>query len=184
MPFPIGLALGGLSAVTGLLGQGGGYKYREPAPFSYSPDVGDPELLLRRRRALEESSRDRAGTVGEIGRAGLLGSSAAFDVLGEQESRGARTLEDIDADTFLKRRLEALQLYRDKVAFERQRALQGQAQSGQESLLGLGALGDIGGFLGGGLGGLFGGGGGLPTNALKEAANFTPELPSIRGRYL
>ena len=153
-------AIAGASALSGILGQHNRYKYHPMAPFTYTPDQNDPELLLRRRRALEEGQRDYGRTVDEIGRSGLLGSSAGFGQLNESASRTARGLEDINADTFMKRRLEGLDLYRDESQFNRQRALMGDSYQNQSGLMSLGALGDIGGDLGGYLERYLGGGGG------------------------
>ena len=115
-------------------------------PFSYTPNESDPELLLRRRRALEEIERSKYDTLNEINRAGLLGSSAGFGVLGEQQARSERGLENITADVFAKRRMEALDLYRAQQDYLAQLEYGEQAQRGRESLLGLSALGYIGEF--------------------------------------
>lgn len=186
----IGIA-GGLKS---LFGGGGRKKYRGARQFSYTPNEQDPELLLRRRRALEEITRSRDRDVNEIGRAGLLGSSAAFGVLGEGESRGARTLEDIDADVYGNRRQEALGLFRDEENFERQLALGDQSQQGRERMLGLESLGNIGEFAGG-----FINGGEdedyssflrrrsnrkLPRRALLDSLDYEYEIPNRRGRYM
>ena len=140
-------AISGASALAGLLGKKKN-KYQPMQPFSFNPNENDPELLLRRRRALEEISRDRGRTVDEIGRAGLLGSSAAFGQLNESAARGARTLEDLDAGAYGRQRDDALALYRDEANFARQRALLGDQYQNQQGLMSLGALGDIGGDLG------------------------------------
>lgn len=145
---PVTLGLGAIGLGKAIFGRRKKFKYREPSPFSYSPDPNDPELLLRRRKALEEARVDEFNTMNEIGRAGLLGSGASFGVLGEQASRKSRILEDLESDVNAKRRGEQLQLYRDKLAFDRQRALMEDQLSANEDIAGLGALGDIGGFLG------------------------------------
>ena len=142
------IAFGALGLGKALFGGRKQHKYRGARQFSYMPNENDPELALLRRRALEEISRSRMRDVDEISRAGLLGSSAAFGVLGEGERRGARALEDIDMGTFARRRAEALELFRDEENFERQLALGEQQLSAQDSLAGTQALGDIGGFLG------------------------------------
>lgn len=91
--------------------------------FQHTPNEADPELLVLRRRALEGNQRDRMRTRDELNRAGLLGSSASFGVLGEAEARGSRTLEDVDSQTFARRRGEALDLYRDDLDFRRKMAI-------------------------------------------------------------
>lgn len=150
MPNPA-LLIGGLSGLAGLLGRRKPYRYREPGPFSFTPDPNDPELGARRRMLLGDIDRDRSRTVNEIGRAGLLGSGKQFELMGEQERRGLSELEDIDADVFMKRRQEELQNYRDRLNFERRRALMADEAAYRESEMGLGALGDIGGLIGGGI---------------------------------
>lgn len=152
--------IGGLSGLAGLLGRKKRYQYREPAPFSFTPDPNDPELGARRRMLMGDIDRDRGRTINEIGRAGLLGSGKQFELQGEQERRGLSELDDVGADVFMKRREEKLQDYRDRVAFDRRRALMADESGYREDEMGLGALGDIGGLIGGGIDEYLGGRGG------------------------
>lgn len=184
---------GGLGLARSIFG-GKRFRYPTMDPFSFTPSESDPELQLLRRRFLEEVSRGRGRTVDEIGRAGLLGSSAAFDILGEEERRGARGLEDIDASVFARRRAEALDQYNRELDFKRQIALAELGSdldiSGRERLAGLGALGDIGGFLGESLvpGDMeyfdyLKKKKNLPRAALLEASNYDIPLPPRRGYF-
>ena len=144
-PWVAGGALG-LSAISALFGHGPNINDPNIGSFNYIPDQNDPELLLRRRRALEEISRDRGSTINELYRSGLGGSGAAFSVLNEGQTAGARSLEDINSDVFAKRRSEALNLYREHLAFLRQKALAEGGYGQQERLMGLEGLGNIGEF--------------------------------------
>jgi len=113
-------------------------------PFRFDPNENDPELALMRRRALLDQQVSRGRTVDELSRAGLLGSSAAYGVLGINEAQGARTQEDIANEVFSKQRLQALQLYRDNAQFLREKAMAEAGYEAQESQAGLGALEDLG----------------------------------------
>lgn len=112
MAIPWGLILSGGSALAGLIGGS-----RKRPKFRFEPEENDPEYLLRRRRALEEIGRDRSRTLNEINRAGLLGAGPAYGILGEQEARGARMLEDVSADSLARQRQEQLAMYMDEQNF-------------------------------------------------------------------
>ena len=146
---PIKAGLGLVGGLRSLFGGHKRYSYT-PGTFSYTPDANDPELALRRRMALEQETADRAYTQNELGRAGLLGSGAAFGVLGEQQARSLRGLEDINNDVFSKRRQEALDQFNANEAFRRQRALMSDQAGYQEDIAGLEGLGNIGQSLFGG----------------------------------
>jgi hypothetical protein len=147
MPNPIALGLGLVGGARALFGNKR-YKYREPDPFSYTPDPNDPEIGLRRRRLGSDIAVGRGRYLEELGRAGNLGSGKQFELLGEQEQGGLEALAGVDEDVFMKRRMEALDQYNRKLAFERQRALIGDEAGYRSNEAGLGALGEIGGFLG------------------------------------
>lgn len=150
-------------------------------PFVYTPDYNDPELRLLRTRALEDAGRSRARYGDEIARAGLLGSGAGLASMADFE-RGMRSdLGSIDDRVFARQRADALDLYRDELAFKRQQELLDQQNSGFR----LGALADIGSlFLPGAIGGvsklagLFGGPS-LPTQSLQAYSGYAP-LPERR----
>lgn len=140
----IGLGIGGAQALSGLFGKK--RKYRNPniAPFSFTPDPNDPEIALRRRAALQDIQRGNAGTINEIGRAGLLGSSAAFNLINRDKVQGEAALEDIPNSVYARQRQDALQLYRDNANFQRQLALGDQGADINEHMMGLDALGSLG----------------------------------------
>ena len=152
---PLSLGLAGVGLAKSLFGRKKKYSYT-PRKFTYTPDENDAELGLRRSRALRDISRGKANTVNEIGRAGLLGTSAQFGIMGDQETEGQHMLEDITGDVFAKRRREALDLFRDEEDYYRKRALLSDESGFRENEMGLSALGDIGSFLGGDLEDLLG----------------------------
>ncbi len=121
-------------------------KFRNPniSPFSFTPDPNDPEIVMRRRAALLDLGRTHDSIVNEIGRAGLLGSSAAFNVLNRGDTEGNAALEDIPNSVYARQRMDALSLYRDNANFQRQLALGDQAGGQQEHMMGLEALGGVG----------------------------------------
>lgn len=121
------------------------YGNMDPLRYRHTPDVYDPELDVRRRRANEDISRSRLNDVNEVARAGLLGSGTAFDILGEGERRGLRQLEDVDDLVFGKQREQGFQLYRDQLNWKREQERMKELE--RQALLQ--SLGDIGGFLGG-----------------------------------
>lgn len=135
------LALGGARALFG-----GKKKKYSPRidPFSFTPDAKDPEIALRRRNALLDIERGRANTINEIGRAGLLGSSAAFNLIDRDQTQSESFLEDIPNSVFARQRMDALQLYRDNANFQRQLALGEQGYDTQERMAGLDALYSLG----------------------------------------
>lgn len=137
------LGLGGAQALSGLFHRKRSYN-PNISPFSFTPDPNDPEIALRRRAALLDQERAHAGTINEIGRAGLLGSSAAFGLLNQDQTQGAAQLEDIPNSVYARQRQDALQLYRDNANFQRQLALNDQGYSQQEHMAGLDALGSLG----------------------------------------
>jgi hypothetical protein len=99
---------------------------------------------MRRKAALLDIGRAHAGTVNEIGRAGLLGSSAAFGLLNQDETQGASELEGIPDSVYAKQRQDALTLYRDNANFQRQLALGDQSGGQAEHMAGLESLGNLG----------------------------------------
>jgi len=143
MPFPILAAIKAGSAVAGLLGRKKPYNYK-PRQFSYSPNEADPELLLRRKRALLDIQRGQADTTNEIARAGLLGSGKSFDILQSQSVADRGQLEDITSDTFMKRRLEALDLFKGEEDYNQRKSLLSDQAGYNENSQILGGLSDIG----------------------------------------
>lgn len=145
-PYLLGAQVGlaGISALSRLFRKK--HNFREPKidPFSFTPDMNDPEIAMRRKAALLDIQRSHASTVNEIGRAGLLGSSAAFNVLNQNETEGNSQLEDIPNSVFAKQRMDALTLYRDNANFKRQLALGDQGNDAAEHMAGLDALGSLG----------------------------------------
>lgn len=121
----------------------------DPLRFSYTPDYNDPELALRRRMAQEDIARNQLGDVNEISRAGLLGSGASFDILGEGSRRGLRYLDDINNEVFGRQRANAFDLYSGELNFRRKKDLIKAQQEANERAGLLGAFGDIGEFAGG-----------------------------------
>lgn len=149
MPFPIASAIGtGLGIASSAFHKNPKY---HPGVFNFQMDPNDPELQLLRRRALFDIQRGHSSTVDEVSRAGLLGSSAGFAQLADQQLQGDRALRDVDLSTFARRRLEALQLFRDQENFKMQQALGGQQHEFNMQDAALSGLGDIGSFLGQGL---------------------------------
>lgn len=122
----------------------------DPLHFNYTPDWSDPELLLRRRMAMEDAARSQLGDVNEISRAGLLGSGASFDILGESSRRGLRNLSDVNNEVFGRQRSNAFDLYRDELNFGRQKDILKMQQEANDRAALLEGLGGIGEFLGGG----------------------------------
>ena len=141
------LGLGGAQAFSSLFRKRQSY---DPniVPFSFTPDPNDPEIGLRRRNALLDIQRGHASTINEIGRAGLLGSSAAFNVLNQGDTQGNAELEDIPNSVYARQRQDALTLYRDNANFQRQLALNQQGYGQEEHMAGLTALGDLGSDIG------------------------------------
>lgn len=147
MADPLTLGLAGVSLGRSLFG-GRKYRYR-PGNFLFQPNENDPALALRRRRALEEISRDQSDTTNEIGRAGLLGSSASFGVMDAAKSRGARLLEDINNDSLDKQYNQQLSRFSQLEDYGMRRSLMGEQAGYQENQTGLEALGGLGKYLGG-----------------------------------
>src|SRR5258706_1395413 len=100
------IGLGGMSAFSSLFGRKHNFRNPHIDPFSFTPDPNDPEIALRRRAALLDMERTHAGTVNEIGRAGLLGSSAAFNVLNQGDTQGNAALEDIPNSVYARQRMD------------------------------------------------------------------------------
>jgi hypothetical protein len=155
-------------------------------PFVYTPDYNDPELSLLRRRALDDIGRGRSRISDEIGRSGLLGSSAGFAQLDEFERGSRGYLGDIDDRVFARQRADALDLYRDELAYERQRKLMDEQNSGFR----LGALAEIGSAFIPGIGGVGRTASSmfrnknLPRASLQAASEIPYDLPDPRLRYL
>lgn len=143
------IGLGGVNVLSGL------FRKKKAAlhldPFTFNPDPNDPEIALRRRAALLDQSRTHANTVNEIGRAGLLGSSAAFGLLNQGDIQSNAALEDIPNSVYARQRSDALSLYRDNANFQRQKYLADDGYSQQEHMAGLDSLGDLGTNIGYGL---------------------------------
>ena len=143
------IGIGGLQALSGLFGKKKRNRYTPNIdPFSFTPDPNDPEIALRRKAALLDIQRGHSGTINEIGRAGLLGSSAAFGLLNQDQTQGEAELEDIPNSVYARQRMDALNLYRDDANFQRRLALNDQGYGQEERMAGLGALGDVGNFIG------------------------------------
>lgn len=120
-------------------------------PFSFNPNPNDPEIALRRKAALMDIQRAHASTVNEVGRAGLLGSSAAFGLFNQDQTQGDAALEDIPNSVYARQRQDALQLYRDEANFKRQNYLTEGGYGQQEHMAGLDALSGVGTNIGYGL---------------------------------
>lgn len=142
MPIPVMAALAALQVGKGLYDNLKGSSNPHMRPFSYTPNEMDPELLLRRRLKLQALASEHGDTINEIGRAGLLGSSASFGVLGAQQDAGAAGLENISADVFGKRRAEALDLYTNNLNFSHSKELAQMGYNQQDHLLALQGLSD------------------------------------------
>jgi hypothetical protein len=138
------LALGGAQALSGLFGKKHNFRNPNISPFAFTPDPNDPEIALRRRAALLDIQRGHSDTINEIGRAGLLGSSAAFGLLNQNQTQGEAGLEDIPNSVYARQRQDALALYRDNANFQRSLALADQSGYQQEHMAGLDALGELG----------------------------------------
>ena len=138
----LGMSLGSMAG--GMFGNKKKKYNPQISPFSFTPDANDPEIAMRRNAALLDIGRAHAGTVNEIGRAGLLGSSAAFGLLNQDQTQGDAMLEGIPNSVYAKQRQDALTLYRDDANFQRSMALNEQGYGQQEHMAGLDALGSIG----------------------------------------
>lgn len=88
-------------------------------PFSFTPNENDPELMLLRSGAQRQAQERRGRNLNELNRAGLLGTSASFGVMQEDESDLARLFEDISSGVHGRRRGEALGLYEGELGFRR-----------------------------------------------------------------
>lgn len=141
------IGLGGISALSGLFHRKA--QALNLAPFNFNPDPNDPEIALRRRAALLDQERQHGSTINEIGRAGLLGSSAAYGLLNQDATEGAAQLEDIPNSVYAKQRQDALSLYRDNANFQRQAYLGNQGYNHEEHMAGLSSLESLGHDIGG-----------------------------------
>lgn len=74
--------------------------------FNYKPDYNDSELLALKMRAGIGAGRRRANLGNEIGRAGLIGSSASFGLNRQLDDDIANMDYGIDQDVFGRRRAE------------------------------------------------------------------------------
>jgi hypothetical protein len=153
---------------------------RTQRPFSFTPDPNDPELALLRTRIQGLGQARQASSLNELARAGLLGSSAAFGVLGEGETETARMLEGADESVFGRRRGEALDLFQQEQNFARELELlriRGMLERQRdERARKAGLVGGLGRLAGAGLGFALGG----PTGAVfgSGIGNFDPFFES------
>lgn len=152
-----------------------------PHPFNYTPISYDPELEYLKRSALFQGQQDQNSTRDDLNRAGLLGSGASFGVMGEQQNRTNRSLEDVVSNTSARRRSEMLDLYNRQNDYLRQRDLQEEQNKFSLGNLAMGAVGQIGHFAGGFLptrASMFNNG--LPQRSLDLAGAYQPSPPEPR----
>lgn len=145
---PIGIGLGAISLGRSLFGGRKHYNYK-PGKFSFNPGEYNPQYALRRTQALRSIQEDHSDTMNELGRSGLLGSSAAFGVLDRQSKRGSGLLDDIYNDSLDKMYNHQLDAFNRVEDFNQRRALMSDQGDQQDDLQGLQDLGGIGEYLGG-----------------------------------
>lgn len=123
LPNPLTIGLTAASAIGGLFGNKRP-RVKDPRidPFSFQFDENDADLALLRSRILQEGERGKYDAINELGRAGLLGTSAGFAQLDTQRNAKERLLSSARASVMSNRRAEALQLYRDELEYKRKKA--------------------------------------------------------------
>ena len=91
-------------------------------PFEFDPTQyqNDPAIGLIRSNAYGEGERRKRSNLNEMARAGLLGTSVGLSTLMTGDALTSHDIEQQTAGLFEKRRQEALQLHKEKLAFQRQ----------------------------------------------------------------